>query len=155
MSYLNDKCYRFQDRINDKKICRSSMAVKEQDSLNIPTVAWHKHEDRNENTPKKTPRNKTPMTPKMGKENIQRANPPMTPKNNLMCTPTRLTRSALKLTHDGFATPRAPLSATKTNMQRQNTDCRLPFKTSSTPNNVSRSKSHTHLARVKDLPPLI
>lgn len=149
-------CFRFQDCINDKQICRSSMAVKgdgDQDFPMVPMVVCQKYEDRNENTPKKTPRTKMPLTPKIGKENIQYVNQHMTPKSNLLCTPTRLTRSALKLTHDGFATPRAPLSAAKTNLQRQNTESRITLKT--TPNNVSRSKSHTHLVRVKNLPPLL
>lgn len=118
----------------------------------IPTIVYHKIDEKN-GTPKKTPRVKTPLTPKVGKENIQHVtNLQMTPKTNLMYTPTRLTRSALKLNNDGFATPRAPLSATKVNLQRQNTVAGLAVKT--TPNNVSRSKSHSHLVR-KNLPPLI
>ncbi|KOB75273.1 Protein regulator of cytokinesis 1 [Operophtera brumata] len=130
-----------------RTICRSSMAVKEQDLFTVQKY------EQSENTPQKAPRTKAPLTPKPGKENIQRANPPMTPKSNLMYTPTRLTRSAVKLPNDGFATPRTPLGATKTNIQRTHTDSRLNFKT--TPNNVNRSKSHTLLVRAKDLPPLI
>lgn len=118
----------------------------------LPSIVYH-HIDENNATPKKTPRVKTPLTPKVGKENIQQVNMHMTPKNNLLYTPTRLTRSALKLNNEGFATPRAPLSANKVNLQRQNTVTSLTVKT--TPNNVSRSKSHSHLMRAKNLPPLI
>lgn len=102
------------------------------------------------NTPKKTP-----MTPKVGKENMQRLDQQMTPKSNLMYTPTRLTRSAMKLNNDGFATPRAPLSANKVNLQRQNTVTNMNVKTTLNNNNMGRSKTHTHLVRVKNLPPLI
>lgn len=121
----------------------------------IPSINVYRAIDENAPaTPKKTPRkNQGPMTPKVGKENIQRVNVPMTPKSNLIYTPTRLTRSALKINNDGFATPRAPLSANKVNLQRQNTVAVLSVKTP--PANVSRSKSHTHLVRVKNLPPLI
>lgn len=116
----------------------------------LPSIVINTIEERSA-TPKKTPRVKTPLTPNVGKENIQHINMPNTPINNLMYTPTRLTRSALKLNNNGFATPRAPLSANK-NLQRQNTVASLTVK--STPNNVSRSKSHSHLVR-KNLPPLI
>ncbi|KAJ8720151.1 hypothetical protein PYW07_012194 [Mythimna separata] len=139
----------FKDGINEKQISRSSMAHQRPNEAALPTIVYHTIDE----TPKKTPRVKTPMTPKVGKENIQHANNlPMTPKSNLLYTPTRLTRSALKLNNDGFATPRAPLSANKVNLQRQNTVASLAVKT--TPNNVSRSKSHSHLVR-KNLPPLI
>ncbi|CAG9583143.1 unnamed protein product [Danaus chrysippus] len=135
----------FKDQINEKQISRSSMATRGQE-VNIPVIVYQTSEDR-EGTPKKTP-----LTPKVGKENIQHVML-STPKNNLPYTPTRLTRSALKLNNDGFATPRAPLSANKVNLQRQNTLSSMSVKT--TPNSVSRSKSHTHLVRVKNLPPLI
>lgn len=126
------------------------MATRPQEA-NVPAIVYHTLE---ENTPKKTLRtNATPLTPKIGKENIQHSNVHMTPKSNLLSTPTRLTRSALKLNNDGFATPRAPLSANKVNLQRQNTLSNMAAKT--TPNNVSRSKSHSHLVRAKNLPPLI
>lgn len=121
------------------------MATRGQE-VNIPVIVYQTSEDR-DGTPKKTP-----LTPKIGKENIQHVML-STPKNNLPYTPTRLTRSALKLNNDGFATPRAPLSANKVNLQRQNTLSTMSVKT--TPNSVSRSKSHTHLVRVKNLPPLI
>ncbi|KAI5646329.1 microtubule associated protein (MAP65/ASE1 family) domain-containing protein [Phthorimaea operculella] len=138
----------FKDRLDEKKISRSSMANQQ------PQVKLHPAADdkRTPNiTPKKTPR-KAPMTPKVGKENIQHLGVNlMTPKSNLLCTPTRLTRSAMKLDHEGFATPRAPLSATKVNMQRQNTVSTMSVKTPP----VNRSKSHTHLVRAKNLPPLI
>ncbi|CAB3255572.1 unnamed protein product [Arctia plantaginis] len=142
----------FKDGINEKQISRSSMANPKQHETVLPNIVYH-HIDEN-TTPKKTPRVKTPLTPKVGKENIQQVNMHMTPKSNLMYTPTRLTRSALKLNNDGFATPRAPLSANKVNLQRQNTVSSLTVKT--TPNNnVSRSKSHSHLVRAKNFPPLI
>ncbi|CAG4996679.1 unnamed protein product [Parnassius apollo] len=144
----------FKDGINEKKISRSSMATKSQEN-NIPTIVFHTLEERisPSDTPKKTPRKKTPapMTPKIGKENIQHINV-MTPKNNMMVTPKRLTRSALKLNNDGFATPRAPFSATKVNLDRQNT-VTLSLKT--TPNSINRSKSHSNLVRAKNLPPLL
>lgn len=118
-----------------------------------PTIVYQTLEEKSE-TPKKILRNNpTPLTPKVGKENIQHTNVQMTPKNCLLTTPTRLTRSALKINNDGFATPRAPLSANKVNLQRQNTMSNMAVKT--TPNNVSRSKSHSHLVRAKNLPPLI
>ncbi|XP_004928222.1 protein regulator of cytokinesis 1 [Bombyx mori] len=143
----------FKDGINERQISRSSMAnPKPQEGLVLPTIICSKIEENSPVTPKKTPRTKTPLTPKIGKENIQHIMA-VTPKNNLLYTPTRLTRSALKLNNDGFATPRAPLSATKVNLQRQNTVTGMSLKT--TPNNVSRSKSHSHLVRVKNLPPLI
>ncbi|XP_050344402.1 protein regulator of cytokinesis 1-like [Nymphalis io] len=143
----------FKDGINEKQISRSSMANNKGHEVNLPTIVFQTLEERKE-TPKKTLKtNPTPLTPKIGKENIQHVNMPMTPKSNLLCTPTRLTRSALKLNNDGFATPRAPLSANKVNLQRQNTVTSMPLKT--TPNNVSRSKSHSHLMRAKNFPPLI
>ncbi|XP_026730469.1 protein regulator of cytokinesis 1-like isoform X1 [Trichoplusia ni] len=142
----------FKDGINEKQISRSSMANTKPHEMVLPTIVCQRIDERSA-TPKKTPRVKTPLTPKVGKENIQQINMPMTPKSNLLYTPTRLTRSALKLNNDGFATPRAPLSANKVNLQRQNTVATLTVKT--TPNNVSRSKSHSHLVRVKNLPPLI
>ncbi|KAM3962039.1 protein regulator of cytokinesis 1 [Aphomia sociella] len=145
----------FKEGINERQISRSSMATANNQPTTIPpTIVYSTIEERTTpNTPKKTPRTKTPLTPKVGKENIQHINVPITPKSNLLYTPTRLTRSALKLNHDGFATPRAPLSANKVNLQRQNTVSTLGVRT--TPNNVSRSKSHTHLVRAKNLPPLI
>ncbi|XP_047534246.1 protein regulator of cytokinesis 1-like [Vanessa atalanta] len=143
----------FKDGINEKQISRSSMANNKGHEVNLPTIVFQTLEERKE-TPKKTLKtNPTPLTPKIGKENIQHVNMPMTPKSNLLCTPTRLTRSALKLNNDGFATPRAPLSANKVNLQRQNTATSMSLKT--TPNNVSRSKSHSHLMRAKNFPPLI
>ncbi|XP_026494639.2 protein regulator of cytokinesis 1-like [Vanessa tameamea] len=143
----------FKDGINEKQISRSSMANNKGHEVNLPTIIFQTLEERKE-TPKKTLKtNPTPLTPKIGKENIQHVNMPMTPKSNLLCTPTRLTRSALKLNNDGFATPRAPLSANKVNLQRQNTATSMSLKT--TPNNVSRSKSHSHLMRAKNFPPLI
>lgn len=141
----------FKDGINEKQISRSSMANQRPNEPILPTIVYHTIDEKN-GTPKKTPRVKTPLTPKVGKENIQHVNV-ATPKSNLLYTPTRLTRSALKLNNDGFATPRAPLSANKVNLQRQNTVASLTVKT--TPNNVSRSKSHSHLVRAKNLPPLI
>ncbi|XP_046968123.1 protein regulator of cytokinesis 1-like [Vanessa cardui] len=143
----------FKDGINEKQISRSSMANNKGHEVNLPTIVFQTLDERKE-TPKKTLKtNPTPLTPKIGKENIQHVNMPMTPKSNLLCTPTRLTRSALKLNNDGFATPRAPLSANKVNLQRQNTATSMSLKT--TPNNVSRSKSHSHLMRAKNFPPLI
>ncbi|KAJ2951783.1 hypothetical protein O0L34_g13948 [Tuta absoluta] len=137
----------FKDRLDEKKISRSSMANQQLQVKPAPAT----DDKRTPNlTPKKTPR-KAPMTPKVGKENIQNFNHGMTPKSNLLHTPTRLTRSAMKLDHEGFATPRAPLSATKVNMQRQNTLSVMAVKTPP----VNRSKSHTHLVRAKNLPPLI
>ncbi|XP_049874846.1 protein regulator of cytokinesis 1-like [Pectinophora gossypiella] len=140
----------FKDRINEKQISRSSMAN------HIAIKVHQASEEKNtpNNTPKKTPRKpQAPMTPKIGKENIQHVNVAMTPKSTLAYTPTRLTRSAIKLNNDGFATPRAPLSANKLHLQRQNTVSVMAVKTP--PTNVNRSKSHTHLVRVKNLPPLI
>ncbi|XP_053608737.1 protein regulator of cytokinesis 1-like [Plodia interpunctella] len=143
----------FKDCINEKQISRSSLAANNQPQQVIPTIVYPTIEEKTPTTPKKTPRTKTPLTPKIGKENLQH-NPIATPKSNLLYTPTRLTRSAIKLNNDGFATPRAPLSANKMNLQRQNTMGHMAVKT--TPNaNVSRSKSHTHLVRAKNLPPLI
>ncbi|KAH9644459.1 hypothetical protein HF086_009843 [Spodoptera exigua] len=141
----------FKDGINEKQISRSSMANQRPNEPILPTIVYHTIDEKN-GTPQKAPRVKTPLTPKVGKENIQHVNL-ATPKSNLLYTPTRLTRSALKLNNDGFATPRAPLSANKVNLQRQNTVASLTVKT--TPNNVSRSKSHSHLVRAKNLPPLI
>lgn len=151
-NFLPNMYILFQDGINEKQISRSSMANPKAHEVNLPTIVYNAIDEKMA-TPKKTPRIKTPLTPKVGKENIQQVNMPMTPKNNLLYTPTRLTRSALKLNNDGFATPRAPLSANKVNLQRQNTVASLTVKT--TPNNVSRSKSHSHLVRAKNLPPLI
>ncbi|CAH0726950.1 unnamed protein product, partial [Brenthis ino] len=142
----------FKDGINERQISRSSMATR-QEAPPPPTIIYQTLEEKSE-TPKKIFRNNpTPLTPKIGKENIQHTNVQMTPKNSILTTPTRLTRSALKLNNDGFATPRAPLSANKVNLQRQNTMSNMALKT--TPNNVSRSKSHSHLVRAKNLPPLI
>ncbi|CAG4961871.1 unnamed protein product [Colias eurytheme] len=132
----------FKDGIHEKQVSRSSMACNP--NLIVPTIAVQNDK---ENTPKKPPRN-FQMTPKVGKEN----NLPVTP-TNLIFTPTRLTRSALKLNNDRFATPRTPLSSNKANLQRQNTATNMAVKT--TPGNVSRSKSHSHLIRAKNLPPLI
>lgn len=134
----------FKDGINEKQISRSSMANPKLQE--IPLVTCNIIEENG--TPKRV---KTPLTPKVGKENIQISNVPVTPKNNFLLTPTRLTRSALKLNNDGFATPRAPLSAAKIHLQTHVTN--LGVKT--TPTNISRSKSHTHLMRAKNLPPLI
>lgn len=143
----------FQDGIHEKQISRSSMANTKGQECRLPTIVFTAVEEKKTpTTPIKTTR-QAPLTPKVGKENIQHVNIAVTPKSNLMYTPTRLTRSALKLNNDGFATPRAPLSANKVNLQRQNTATCLSVKT--TPNNVSRSKSHTHLVRAKNLPPLI
>ncbi|XP_063828858.1 protein regulator of cytokinesis 1-like [Ostrinia nubilalis] len=144
----------FKDNINEKQISRSSMANTRGHEPLLPTIVFSAiDEKKTPTTPKKTAKVPTPLTPKVGKENIQHVNVPITPKSNLLYTPTRLTRSALKLNNDGFATPRAPLSANKVNLQRQNTVSSMSVKT--TPNNVSRSKSHTHLVRAKNLPPLI
>lgn len=126
--------------------------------ITLPTIAVYQTIDETRGTPnlKKTPNTPMPLTPKIGKENIQHVQQAMTPKNNLMYTPTRLTRSALKLNNDGFATPRtprAPLSANKVIMHRQNTVSNLQVKTP--PNNMGRSKTHSHLVRAKNLPPLI
>ncbi|XP_059061981.1 protein regulator of cytokinesis 1-like [Achroia grisella] len=145
----------FKEGINERQISRSSMATAT-GQLNMipPTIVCTTIEEKNTpTTPKKTPRTKTPLTPKVGKENIQHLNPAITPKNNLLNTPSRLTRSALKLNNGGFATPRTPLNANKINLQRQNTGTSLALKT--TPNALSRSQSHTHLVRAKNLPPLI
>lgn len=90
-------------------------------------------------------------TPKSQIMNTPKNNILKTPQNNLMVTPTRLTRSAVKLNCDGFATPRPPFTP-KANIQRQNTASNLSPLSAS---NITRSKSHTQLARVKDLPPLI
>ncbi|XP_052750360.1 protein regulator of cytokinesis 1-like [Galleria mellonella] len=143
----------FKDGIIERQISRSSMATGNGPNVAPPVIVCTTiDENTTPTTPKKTPR-KMPLTPKVGKENIQHLNQPMTPKSNLLYTPTRLTRSALKLNNDGFATPRTPLNANKINLQRQNTVSTLALKT--TPNGVSRSKSHTHLMRAKNLPPLI
>ncbi|CAH0755115.1 unnamed protein product [Diatraea saccharalis] len=144
----------FKDGINEKQISRSSMANTKPPESVLPTIVYTTIEEkRTPTTPKKSQKHPTPLTPKVGKENIQVTNFPATPKSNLLSTPTRLTRSAFKLNNNGFATPRAPLTASKVNLQRQNTATSITVKT--TPNNVSRSKSHTHLVRVKNLPPLI
>lgn len=124
----------FQQNINDKKISRSSMANPKPPEIVID-------DQKNGFTPKKTSKFKPG---KNDKENM------ITPNNNL-CTPTRLTRSALKLNNDGFATPRTPFSP---NLLRQNTASSITPRNKHT--DVRRSKSHTHLhARVKNLPPLM
>lgn len=130
----NITCEYFQDGINEKQESRSSMVPKLLEG-NIPMIVCHATIDESY-TPKKTPLKQGPMTPKTGKENLHH-NLAATPKSNLVYTPTRLTRSALKL-NDGFATPRAPLSAAKTNMQRTASTNNLAFKT--TPSNMFRSK---------------
>ncbi|CAH1636958.1 unnamed protein product [Spodoptera littoralis] len=137
----------FKDGINEKQISRSSMANQRPNEPILPTIVYHTIDERN-GTPKKTPRVKTPLTPKVGKENIQHVNA-ATPKSNLLYTPTRLTRSALKLNNDGFATPRAPLSANKVNLQRQNTVASLTVKT--TPNNAQGDTMRPK----KDVPKII
>ncbi|RVE46981.1 hypothetical protein evm_008365 [Chilo suppressalis] len=146
----------FKEGISEKQMCRSSMATSKPPETVLPAIVFSSIEERKTpTTPRTKPKYPTPLTPKVGKENIinQQVNVPGTPKSNLLYTPTRLTRSALKLDNNGFATPRAPLSANKVNLQRQNTISNMQVKT--TPNSVSRSKSHTHLVRVKNLPPLI
>ncbi|CAH0400026.1 unnamed protein product [Chilo suppressalis] len=145
-----------EEGISEKQMCRSSMATSKPPETVLPAIVFSSIEERKTpTTPRTKPKYPTPLTPKVGKENIinQQVNVPGTPKSNLLYTPTRLTRSALKLDNNGFATPRAPLSANKVNLQRQNTISNMQVKT--TPNSVSRSKSHTHLVRVKNLPPLI
>ncbi|CAK1543043.1 unnamed protein product [Leptosia nina] len=123
----------FKDGIHEKQVSRSSMACNgKENAIPIITVG----------TPKKPARN-GPLTPRPGKENTPHA---------LLMTPTRFTRSTQKLNQDGFLTPRSPL-VSKNNLIRQNTGTNLTTKT--TPNNVSRSKSQTHLIRAKNLPPLI
>ncbi|CAH2258827.1 jg12556 [Pararge aegeria aegeria] len=139
------------DNINERQISRSSMAQTRNHEANIPPVLiFETCQERNE-TPRSV-RSNAPLTPKIGKENIQHLNLQMTPKTNLVSTPTRLTRSALKLNNDGFATPRAPLSCSKANL-RQNTGNNMPLKV--TPNGVARSKSHLNLMRTKNLPPIM
>ncbi|XP_047508483.1 protein regulator of cytokinesis 1-like isoform X1 [Pieris napi] len=121
----------FRDGIHLKQISRSSVAHNAQH--NVDNIVSIKVE-----TPKTALRNAA-QTPR-GKENTP--NP-----SNLLVTPNRLTRSATKLNLDGFATPRTPLSS-KNNVVKN-----MQLKT--TPNSVGRSKSQTHLVRVKNLPPLI
>ncbi|XP_039756961.1 protein regulator of cytokinesis 1-like [Pararge aegeria] len=141
----------FKDNINERQISRSSMAQTRNHEANIlPVLIFETCQERNE-TPRSV-RSNAPLTPKIGKENIQHLNLQMTPKTNLVSTPTRLTRSALKLNNDGFATPRAPLSCSKANL-RQNTGNNMPLKV--TPNGVARSKSHLNLMRTKNLPPIM
>lgn len=130
----------------------------------LPVIVFSAIEEKNSPAPPSTPKSnakaKVPLTPKVGKENIQQLDIRVTPKSNLIYTPTRLTRSALKLNDERFATPRAPprapprtpLSANKMNIQRQNSVTNLTVKT---PTNVNRSKSQTHIVRAKNLPPLI
>ncbi|KPI92615.1 PREDICTED: protein regulator of cytokinesis 1-like [Papilio xuthus] len=131
----------FKECIDENKISRSSMAVRDQEAA--PNVRIEVFD-----TPKRTPR-RIVQTPKMEKENIYHHNK----VPNIMCTPQRLTRSKSisKLNNDGFATPQ-PLSAKKDYL-RQNPVTPLSMK--NTPNNVRRSKSQTHMARAKDLPPLL
>ncbi|KAL0828899.1 hypothetical protein ABMA28_003802 [Loxostege sticticalis] len=143
----------FKDNINEKQISRSSMANTKGPEPILPTIVYSTIDEKKPMaTPKKTAKMPAHFTPKVEKENMHH-NVPSTPKSNLLYTPTRLTRSALKLNSDGFATPRAPLSANKVNLPRQNTVTNMSVKNS--PNNINRSKSHTHLVRVKNLPPLI
>ncbi|VVD05062.1 unnamed protein product [Leptidea sinapis] len=138
----------FEVAINERQVSRSSMACHMKE---LPVIKCDNYDaDKPQNTPRKPPRTPAPLTPKRGKENIQH-NLQATPKNGFN-TPSRLTRSALKLNNDGFATPRAPLSATKLYVQKQNTGTDL-LKT--TPNRISRSNSHNQILRVKNLPPLI
>ncbi|XP_050668586.1 protein regulator of cytokinesis 1-like [Leptidea sinapis] len=138
----------FEVGINERQVSRSSMACHMKE---LPVIKCDNYDaDKPQNTPRKPPRTPAPLTPKRGKENIQH-NLQATPKNGFN-TPSRLTRSALKLNNDGFATPRAPLSATKLYVQKQNTGTDL-LKT--TPNRISRSNSHNQILRVKNLPPLI
>ncbi|XP_026330687.1 protein regulator of cytokinesis 1-like [Hyposmocoma kahamanoa] len=145
----------FKDCINEKQISRSSMATAKEiiPTLNVCPVLTEVKTPKN--TPKKTPRKNFAVTSKLAKENIPSINiMPMTPKGDLLTTPNRLTRSQIKLNNNGFATPRAPLSAHKP-LSRQNTVATLNTPPNKSPQNVSRSKSHTHLFKVKNLPPII
>ncbi|XP_063538851.1 protein regulator of cytokinesis 1-like isoform X2 [Cydia strobilella] len=130
--------------IDEKKIGRSSMVPKPY--ADVPMIVCDTIEEINSpDYQKKSPTRLAPMTPKTGKENRQHA-VPLTPKSNILYTPTRLTRSALKLNNDGFATPRAPLSACKQNIHRTNSNNNLAFK-NNTPSNMLRSKTQTGLLR--------
>ncbi|XP_034832792.1 protein regulator of cytokinesis 1-like [Maniola hyperantus] len=142
----------FKDIINDRQASRSSMANQPKNHLNIPAVAVYETCVEQSETPNKL-RTKQPLTPKIGKENFQHMNLPMTPKSNLFTTPTRLTRSALRLNNDGFATPRAPLSCSKMNVHRQTPGSNMTLKV--TPNGMGRSNSHLNLMRTKNLPPIM
>lgn len=151
--YFNlDNTFALQDCIHEKQISRSSMATAKEiiPTLNVCPVLTEVITPKS--TPNKTPRKNYAMTPKVPKENIPCINiMHVTPKGNLLTTPNRLTRSQIKLNNDGFATPRAPLSTPRP-PTRQNT---VAVATVNTPPNVSRSKSHTHLIRAKNLPPII
>ncbi|XP_052742117.1 protein regulator of cytokinesis 1 [Bicyclus anynana] len=139
----------FKDNINERQISRSSLAQgKNHEAPAI--VVFHVNSGKTE-TPKKL-RTNAPLTPKVGKENMQHANLPMTPKSNLISTPSRLTRSAIKQ-NDGFATPRAPLSCNKTNV-RQNTAPNMSMKVQNGQTPI-RSNSHMNLMRAKNLPPIM
>lgn len=141
--------FTLQDRIAEKQISRSSMATANEIIPTLNMCPMLSEVD----TPKNTPEKKTALTPKLAKENIPSIHViPHTPKGNLFTTPNRLTRSEMKRNNNGFATPRAPLSGHKP-LSRQNT---IAVGTVNTPlSDVRRSKSHTHLIRVKNLPPLI
>ncbi|XP_061718319.1 protein regulator of cytokinesis 1-like isoform X2 [Cydia pomonella] len=124
----------FKEGIHEKKISRSSMVPKPPDCV-IPMIVGDAFEEHSPNYQKKSPTKSALMTEKENRHAV-----PLTPKTKLMYTPTRLTRSALKLTNDGFATPRAPLSAAKQNMHRTNSY-------NNTPTNMLRSKTQTGLVR--------
>lgn len=150
---LNNTNFTLQDRLNEKQISRSSMATAKEIIPTLNVIRVLSEEKTYNNSPKKTPRKNGAMTPKLAKENIPTINIlPTTPKGNIFNTPSRLTRSQMKLNNIGFATPRAPLSAHKP-LSCQNTVAVATVNTP--PSNVSRSKSHTHIVRAKHLPPLI
>ncbi|KAJ0176179.1 hypothetical protein K1T71_008353 [Dendrolimus kikuchii] len=138
----------FKDGINEKKISRSSLATKAPEPYVLPKINIQPLDE--SDTPpaqKKTPKIRTQFTPKVEKENVHLL---ANVKSNLLCTPTRLTRSAVN--NDGFATPRAPLTPNRVNFNREKTPSSINVKT---PNNMNRSKSHSNLVRAKNLPPLI
>ncbi|GBP31766.1 Protein regulator of cytokinesis 1 [Eumeta japonica] len=142
--------------IHENQCSRSSMANAKQ--TEIPKIICPVIDERDTpantptNTPKKTAKPKTPrsFTPKVEKENLHIN--AFTPKTGVY-TPSRLTRSALKLNNgECFATPRAPLSASKTNLQRQNTYMHTPLAKTPT---LTRTNTQTNIIRAKNLPPLI
>ncbi|KAL4711111.1 hypothetical protein ACJJTC_009482 [Scirpophaga incertulas] len=141
----------FKDNINEKQISRSSLAYTNPPERNLPHIDYASIEEKNTpDTPKKTSKFPIVLTPKVEKENVHQ-HIPSTPKNNIFSTPSRLTRSTVKI-NNGFATPRTPLSANKVNLQRQNTITNLQVKNSP---ELPRSKSHANIVRVKKLPAII
>ncbi|XP_063546919.1 protein regulator of cytokinesis 1-like [Cydia strobilella] len=130
----------FKEDMVEKKIGRSSMVPKPYTDVPMITVYDSIEEINSPDYQKINPTRLAPMTPKTGKENKQHA------ETNLLYTPTRLTKSALKLHNESFA-PRAPLSDCKQNIHGTNSNNNLAFK--NTHSNMLGSKTQTDPLRTK------